>query len=527
MLRVRIPIVALVLGVASLPSQTPSHASPLLEFPTYSDRYRVAQQGDAVHIAWTHDNLGGRYSGSSDGGRTWSVAPHVLPLLHVTDIACDGALVVVAGIEANSSTRWPSIMRSTDGGVSWNGPYSLVASSPVFHGPSPGPVCVHVEGSNVVCAWHDNDSVRARRSTTGGVSWGAPTSWYASMSFPSPIEITMIAVGTSIRLFWQGSVGSFQQASADGGITWLPTPLSRPDAGQVASDGSDLYSIDAGPLLARSHDGGVTWTSAAVPGVPTCRSVACEGPVVVVAGNSTAAGGVNVVNVSTDRGATWRPTPWLTPWSGGVSWPVPRVHCIGGDLYLHLDPGPMWLPSAIAHSGDLGASWRVVQSGLDRPAFGPRRNIHLLRVTPPPPQPYGDVVFVGTGYSTKGIGVPGTGSFVPELRLAGLPHLGATISVVVDDAVGGALGVLGFGFAPPLATPLGPATVWLQGPLVLAAIATSGTPGAPGAGSAALALSIPANPALVGANLTTQALLFDVGATADFSVTNAIEVWMR
>jgi dihydroorotate dehydrogenase len=63
--------------------------------------------------------------------------------------------------------------------------------------------------------------------------------------------------------------------------------------------------------------------------------------------------------------------------------------------------------------------------------------------------------------------------------------------------------------------------------VVLVGFAASGASGMPGAGSFGLPLVVPIAPALVGQRLTAQALGLDAGTADGFTLTNAVEVWLR
>jgi hypothetical protein len=514
MLTLRSSLVAGVLVVGALRGQVPAHGTIMFLTPS-NPEYQVVQLGDAVHIS----DRSRYYLRSLDGGRTWPLLPGLLPLGVVTDFACGPGLAIAAGLDEEPSR--PFIVRSTDGGATWLGPVNV---SPGAYHYTTSPVRVHVDGANVVCVWPGFGQVWVSRSTTAGASWqSTPTSLSGATGYVASVQV--LAEGPSIHVFWNDTYTStgLQQASVNGGATWLASPRVGPAAWSLlARSGNDFYTLGGGATLRQSHDGGLTWTSGAIPGMQSCTTVACAGQLVVVGGSTTLPSGfAHVLNVSPDGGTTWHALPWTASSSASIGL---RVHAVAGDAYAHFRTANP-ATDVVLHSGDLGATWRVLQNGVRAFAPGPRRNIHVLRSQGA--STWYDAVFVGTGYTTKGTGIAGTGGVAPQLRLDGLPHLGATTSIAVDGAVGGALGALGFAFAAPAATSLGPATIWLQGPLVLATLAANGAPGAPGAGSATLPLAIPANPSLVGANLTAQALLLDAGAAAGFTVTNAIEAWMR
>ena len=118
-----------------------------------------------------------------------------------------------------------------------------------------------------------------------------------------------------------------------------------------------------------------------------------------------------------------------------------------------------------------------------------------------------------------GVGCPGSGGFTPTLRAVGCDE--PSLSLIIDDGLGGANAFLFLGLAPA-AAPLGggcflrvaPA-VGPLGPLPL---------GGPGAGTGTVTLTVP-HP-VVGATttVTVQAFLDDGGGAMSFSTTNGLEL---
>ena len=506
--------------VAALPAQVPAHAVPLTFAPDFP-ALKVLQIGDSVHLAG-----GVYYNRSLDGGRTWPVFPPVPSLQEISDVASGPGYLLTCGRfqDFGGGTLYPAVARSTDGGSTWTQPLTLDSYSSTD-------MRLAIDGANVVAVWLHSFyySVWTRRSGDGGLTWSPairldqPGGPYGTLGYP-----TVIGDGPHVQVFWLGTGSTatlLQQESLDGGQTWLTAARTRQLASgafTLAGAGYDLFLVDGAAAAHVTHNGGVTWSNVAIPGMQATYHVAVDGQTVVVVGGANTAGVFSfLVDVSTDGGVTWQANPWpFVPASPLTA----RVYAAAGSVYAQF-ASASGAGERLFHSPDQGATWRDLGGYAHFFAPGPRRNLQIARVA------LGtgalQYAFVGCGYTLRGSGSPGTGGIAPELHLAGLPHLGATVDFAVGSAVGGSIGLLGVASAPPAGVPFGSATIWLQGPIATATIVTSGAIGAAGAGTAAVAVTVPNVPALVGANLTAQALVVDGAAAEGFTVTNAIEVWMQ
>ncbi len=129
---------------------------------------------------------------------------------------------------------------------------------------------------------------------------------------------------------------------------------------------------------------------------------------------------------------------------------------------------------------------------------------------------------------TYGIGYAGSGGFVPTLTLLGDPQIGGpAVSLVGDDLLGGASGVVLLGVARAQ-LPLKTITLWvdLAPPAELFSIVASGTPGVPGDGSFTLSDSIPDDPTLVGMEIDTQVVMFDRGVPGKLAASAGLAFWI-
>ncbi len=122
-----------------------------------------------------------------------------------------------------------------------------------------------------------------------------------------------------------------------------------------------------------------------------------------------------------------------------------------------------------------------------------------------------------------GAGKLGTGAITPRLRGRGYTTPGGQIDIVIDNAVGGALGLFQVGVGQVPTGFLHVGTVIFEFIIPLA-----GTPGAPGAGNLTLSTALPPDGSFTGLPLTMQVLIQDLGAGAPppftISATNGLEL---
>lgn len=120
-----------------------------------------------------------------------------------------------------------------------------------------------------------------------------------------------------------------------------------------------------------------------------------------------------------------------------------------------------------------------------------------------------------------GVGCAGSGGFVPGLTASGCPVANMSMSVTIDQALGGSTAILALGLAQgstPLmgncslnVTPLLPALLFV--PL-----------GGVGPGNGSVTISAPIPPSGAGVKFTVQALVIDAGVPRGFSATRGLEL---
>src|SRR4030095_10763704 len=110
--------------------------------------------------------------------------------------------------------------RSTDGGISWGADTRLTYNSSFSFSPS-----IAVSGQIVHVVWFDNRDVNwdiyYKRSTDGGVSWGPDTRLTIN---PTNSDYPSVSVsGQTVHVVWEDDRDSgaiYYKRSTDGGISW-------------------------------------------------------------------------------------------------------------------------------------------------------------------------------------------------------------------------------------------------------------------------------------------------------------------
>jgi hypothetical protein len=125
---------------------------------------------------------------------------------------------------------------------------------------------------------------------------------------------------------------------------------------------------------------------------------------------------------------------------------------------------------------------------------------------------------VTAGY---GAGLAGSGGLVPALATGGCPDIGAPVSLLVSQGLGGVPALLLVGSAPAALPKFG--GVVLVNALLTVPLALAGAAGVPGAGTLALSATLPPDPGLVGTSFHLQLLVADPGAIAGVALSAGLE----
>lgn len=122
-----------------------------------------------------------------------------------------------------------------------------------------------------------------------------------------------------------------------------------------------------------------------------------------------------------------------------------------------------------------------------------------------------------------GQGLAGTNGIVPRLIGSGCPQPGSTVQLVIDHALGGAVGQLFIGLVPA-SLPIKGGTFLVGNVFIDAALLAGGAVGVPGDGSVTLPATLPSGAALQGVVIILQAGFQDLGATKKVSLTNGVQM---
>jgi hypothetical protein len=197
-------------------------------------RPSIAATDTVVHVVWMDDrnsNWEIYYKHSTDRGLTWSPDTRLTNDPNVSEypsIAVSGTSVHVVWDDYRDDPQGEIYYkRSTDNGLTWDtvdnrltraSGYSLVPS-------------VSVTNSFVHVVWHDyrdnNFEIYYKRSTNGGLTWGADTRLtFTPFSSGNP---SISAQDTNVQLvfgsFRTGTWYIYHKQSEDTGLTWSPDKL--------------------------------------------------------------------------------------------------------------------------------------------------------------------------------------------------------------------------------------------------------------------------------------------------------------
>ncbi|MBI5486981.1 MAG: hypothetical protein HY905_06585 [Deltaproteobacteria bacterium] len=282
--------------------------------------YIRVSAGDALHAVavGTHETPDGNTSGivsvTTDGGATWSSdtpdggvpAPMGMNVYTWVEMASpDLAFVTSIG----------KLLVSTDGGSSWTA-YREPEWRPLM-----GPTLQGVSFANPTTGWIVGTDGLVRRTADGGATWEPLDPPVAG------VNLTGVLARDATHLWtWSGQEtrnpdtgevtgyeGGMLARSVDGGATWTVVFDGEPRAVHRVfmlnnTEGWMLSNASGGPRLEQTTDGGVTWTGMSIPagrqGIADYAQDVyffdrCEGLLLVEASANT------IVFYTRDRGATW------------------------------------------------------------------------------------------------------------------------------------------------------------------------------------------------------------------------------
>jgi hypothetical protein len=325
------------------------------------------------------------------------------------DVATDGAgnWVAVWDVAAAFGTGEDILVaRSTDAGQTWTAP-AVIADSGALHDAAR----LATGGAGTwIAVWHSNDDLGGTlgtdwdifysRSTDAGLTWTAPAALHSDFGGDGSARDVRPTVATDGAGTWvvawetcaasacsiNNDMDILFSRSGNNGNTWSrPNFLNSDAAGDapkgdsrpsLAADGSGTWVAMWRPLMARSTNGGRSWspvTAAVVSGAP---HVATDGVGTWLAVGATVVGSDTVIEVSrsTDAGVNWTPAVALHGSAGNDS--SPQLATDGTGNWLATWTSTEGLGGALgtdfdvlsASSTDAGVTWTAPEA-LDANAF--------------------------------------------------------------------------------------------------------------------------------------------------------------
>ena len=305
---------------------------------------------------------GGLILTTTDGGTTWVNRSLPSGVYQLNGVSCPSTTECVSVGNRDSTSSGGVILTTADGGAKW-GSQAVPAAADELDGvacPS-ATFCVAVGGAYDTTTFRDVGVILT--TTDGGSTWTNET-------VPSGVGMlsgVFCASTSDCMTSGRGSSGGAILTTTDGGTTWanqtIPSAVSNLD-GVSCSSTNDCIAVggvldtttyqDLGVILTTT-DGGMTWTSQAVPnGVAMILAVSClsSSPCIAVGSSST---GTGVALGSGDGGTTWTSLtfPSATGMLSSVSCPS-QTDCAAVGT------------SSIVTSTDGGATWasQSVPSGV-------------------------------------------------------------------------------------------------------------------------------------------------------------------
>ncbi|MBI5232603.1 MAG: hypothetical protein HY876_10625 [Coriobacteriales bacterium] len=260
----------------------------------------VGELTDTFYAGESAGNLAGIWV-STDGGDTWTeeylgpiqpkvgdeARPDTYARMEAVDSAGGTAIAVGNEWVPNDPTRTtldaPIVMRSTNGGATWNPVTLSGVTQPLLD------VDIAPDGS----AWIVGESKTFLRSTDGGATWSA-----AAPIGSGTFAANGVAGGDEQHAIVAGDAGKVAYTS-NGGSTWSYYTMAAPIKDLTAAAMRDsLHGIVVGrdETILRTADGGATWAAGPISKQPVALSIKTSssapsyGAAVTISGTLTSGG---------------------------------------------------------------------------------------------------------------------------------------------------------------------------------------------------------------------------------------------
>ena len=301
------------------------------EFPS------IAVSGSALHVLW-HDNRDGNYEiyykRSTDAGINWGAD---IRLTNSTgssqypSVTVSGQFVHAVWMDVRDGNREIYYKRSSDGGSNWGADVRLTTNTSISQEPS-----VSASGTLVHVVWEDyrdgNYEIYYKRSTDGGVNWGADTRLTNSANYSSLSSVSVS--GTNVHVAWiderDGNSEVYYKRSTDDGVNWgtdtrLTNSIYYSSLPSISVSGMNLHIAwedkrdggNAEIYHKKSTDGGTSWGADTRltnnPANSESPSISVSGSIVHIVWFDERDGNTEIYNKrSIDGGVNWGTDTRLT-----------------------------------------------------------------------------------------------------------------------------------------------------------------------------------------------------------------------
>ena len=321
------------------------------------------------NILWVGSPSGGLWK-SIDGGLSWTSNTDLLPNLGVSDIAIDptnsNIMYIITGDRDSDDTYAYGLMKSTDGGSTWNTTGLSFNVNSAYRG---NRILIHPNNTNILLvSTRKSGYGETFRSTDGGENW--------DMVLQGPNLISMEFNTSNPNIIYGVTTGTSKfYRSNDNGISWenMTYEAGLPNSGNsravvaVTPANSNvvyiLYSSGNGGFggLYKSTDGGYNFTLQSDS--PNILSWEVNGSGTDGQGTYDLALAVSPINeniVFTGGINIWKSV------NGGVNWDISsHWYGNGGTEYVHADQHMLkYNPSnGILYSGNDGGIYKSENNG--------------------------------------------------------------------------------------------------------------------------------------------------------------------
>lgn len=228
----------------------------LTNFTLNSMNPSIAVSGQSVHVVWMDFRDGNReiyYKLSTDGGVTWGSDVRLTnnaSLSQAPNVSVSGQSIHVVWDEYRDGNYEIYYKRSTDGGLSWGADTRLTNYSAASNAPT-----ISVSGANIHVVWVDerdgNPEIYYKRSSDAGVSWSTDTRLTNNIYYSSSSCITVSSA--VVHVVWEdkrdgGNAELYYKRSTDGGLNWgtdsrLTNNSANSEAPSVVASGAVIHIV--------------------------------------------------------------------------------------------------------------------------------------------------------------------------------------------------------------------------------------------------------------------------------------------